>query len=86
MNIKADEISKIIREQIGSYAVDVTADELPGLGPLGGLHAALLTRAGHEDVGPELVRANVDPEIAEQELAGVHRIDQATGQIGRAHV
>jgi molybdopterin-guanine dinucleotide biosynthesis protein A len=23
------------------YAVDVTADELPGLGPLGGLHAAL---------------------------------------------
>jgi molybdopterin-guanine dinucleotide biosynthesis protein A len=28
-------------EKYGSYSVEVTADELPGLGPLGGLHAAL---------------------------------------------
>ena len=27
-------------EKFAGYAVDVTADELPGLGPLGGLHAA----------------------------------------------
>jgi molybdopterin-guanine dinucleotide biosynthesis protein A len=28
-------------EKYAGYAVDVTGDELPGLGPLGGLHAAL---------------------------------------------
>lgn len=28
-------------EKYAGYNVDVTADELPGLGPLGGLHAAL---------------------------------------------
>jgi molybdopterin-guanine dinucleotide biosynthesis protein A len=28
-------------DKYAGYAVDVTADELPGLGPLGGLHAAL---------------------------------------------
>ena len=38
MDIKAEEISKIIREQIGSYAVDVdVAEELQGRGqPAGG--------------------------------------------------
>ena len=35
MNIKADEISKIIREQIGSYAVDVDVDEVGSIISIG---------------------------------------------------
>src|ERR1700688_3415369 len=35
MNIKADEISKIIREQIGSYAVDVDVAEVGSIISLG---------------------------------------------------
>ncbi len=48
MNIKAEEISKIIRDQIGSYAVDVdVADEGVVPEPL-----AVSIDRHHELVGP----------------------------------